>query len=219
MRLSFIALACFGVSSLGCGTAGAELCALELEVVVESDPGQPMSGVPVYVEGEQIGFSGADGLLRSTVVERPGKRVRASCRCPAGHLPAEPSESFLVKRYSARGTIPAMRIDLRCRPSERLAVFVVRAVNGPHVHVLLSGEHVTSTDSNGVAHFSTRASPGTEHRVDLLVDASSSLLPRSHTFFFVTPDADELFVMDPRFERARSKRPQIRRRPRIIRIE
>ena len=219
MRLSALVFASFVAASPGCTSTNADLTSLQLEVVIESDPGRPISGVPVYVDDEQLGLSGADGSVRSTLVERPGTRVRASCRCPVGSEPPAPSESFLVRRYSAREATPEIRIDLRCRPSVRLAAFVVRAVDGPNVDVMLSGERVASTDSRGVAHFWTRAPPGTEHRVDLLVDASSTLLPKRHTYFFVMPDADELFVMNPSFERSRSRRPPIRRRPRIIRIE
>ncbi|MFA9472743.1 MAG: hypothetical protein ACERNK_19415, partial [Deltaproteobacteria bacterium] len=112
-----------------------------------------------------------------------------------------------------------MEITLRCRPSKRLAVFVVRTTDGPDLPILLDGESVAHTNASGVAHFVTHGAPGTEYVVEIETRERPRLLPRSPTRLITLPDADEIFVINQAFELEKKPRRRAPRRARITKIE
>lgn len=215
MRLTLV-LVWLPVGILGCGSDLPAARALQVEVVVESDPGQPLAGVPVYVGAEELGITGADGAARAQRFDAPGTLLRFRCDCPSGFRTSQAIKELSVKDYRALDTTTRLQIRLRCRPESRLAVFVVKARNGRRVDVLLEGERVARTDPDGVAHFSRRVAVGSEQVVELHADPR--LKPSRVSHFFTMPDADEIFVVDQRFDVWRPQRPSSARR-RIIKIE
>jgi hypothetical protein len=187
-----------------------------VEVTVESDPGQPLSDVPVYLGTEELGTTGDDGSARVLRFDPPGTLLRFRCDCPVGFRASQAIKELSLKNYRAPDITAPLQIHLRCRPESRLAVFVVKARNGPHIEILLQGERVGRTDRDGVAHFSRRVAVGSEQVIEL--HAGPKLRPSRISHFFKMPDANELFVVDQRFDVWRPSRPRSARR-RIIKIE
>lgn len=215
MRLILV-MASLSSGMLGC-RSGTVAGPLPIEVVVESDPGHLLSGVPVYVGADPLGVTGSDGAVRATRFDPPGTVLRLRCDCPKGYEEST-AKVFRVRDYGERDSQRHLRIRLRCKPESRLAVFVVRARNGPHVDILLRGERVARTSSDGFAHFSRRVAPGSEQVVELHADSNSALVPERVSHFFEMPDADQIFVIDQHFDvRRRARRKTARRR--IIKIE
>jgi hypothetical protein len=77
--------------------------------------------------------------------------------------------------------------------------------------VKLDGREVTRTDSQGVAHFSAAAAPGTSFRVQ--IETGDDLRPQSPTSTFVLGDEDNYFLFNQTFENEtrNGRRPHTRR--------
>jgi hypothetical protein len=192
-----------------------------LDFVAESDPGQPLRGVWVAVDEKPVGTSDNRGLLHVTIAAKLGQRIRIEHACPPGYRdPGEP-KMLRVGDYRSIDEVspPAMQLTIRCPPTNRLAVIVVRADHGDGLSVLLNDHVVAETNAAGVAHFSTSAPPGTELRVGLDTTERPHLVPRNPVRVFTIPDAPEAFVIDQSFETAKRRRRRQTRRPRIIKIE
>ena len=203
----------------GCSAEGASDEPVEIEVVVETDPGIQLPGVRVFFDDELVGTSNAVGSLTASIRGRVGELVTVRHQCPEGHHPDPATRSFRLRDYERDPRPANIRIELRCRPSSRLAAFVVRAKNTPSVRVMLDGVPITVTNCDGVAHLSRRDPPGTDYLLELDASADPSLVPSKTSHLFTLPDAHELFVVDQEFERRRVTRTARARRRRIIKIE
>ena len=189
-----------------------------LEIVVEADPGVRLSAVPIRINGDEVGRTGPNGILRAPIFSEPGRVLRVAHDCPAGHrAPPEPS-TVRMRRYDANRPLP-IQIRLGCRPLDRIAAFVIKANNGSGLPVRVNGELAATTNGSGVAHFSRSGPPGSEYLVELDARDRPTLLPRSAETLVRSPDSDELFVITQSFQ---SNDQPKKRRPRphkIIKIE
>jgi len=192
-----------------------------LDLVVESDPGVPLEGVRIAVDGKRVGASSATGMLRASIASQLGSLVRIEHDCPEGYRdPVEPTTLRLHDNRSLReSTLPTMEIALRCPPSKRIAVIVVRAQNGAGLPVLLNDRIVGRTNAAGVAHVSTVTAPGSELNVRLDTSMQPLLAPRNPTRLLTVPDSHELFVIDQAFEISRRARRRRNMQRKIIKIE
>ena len=192
-----------------------------LVFVVESDPGVRVRRARVLVDGEPVGESDSNGRVATEIRGQSGQRLTISHDCPDGHESPSERKALRLRTFAGVGRSEphAMEITLRCRPSKRLAVFVVRATDGPDLPILLDGERVARTNASGVAHFVTHGAPGTEYVVELETRERPRLLPRSPTRLITLPDADEIFVINPAFELEKTPRRRGPRRARITKIE
>lgn len=189
--------------------------------VVESDPGVLLGKAEVFIDGESIGVSDFEGRLHATIYGQAHEQVRVDHECPEGHrAPSRPKVLKLrhLEDAHASGSL-SLEITLRCRPEQRLAVFVVRAKNGSGLPVLLDGENVAQTNESGVAHFSTWGAPGTEYVIELDTTEHPRLLPQFPTHLFALPNADEIFMVDQSFDLENERQRRRHRRPRITKIE
>lgn len=189
--------------------------------VVESDPGVWLGKAKVFIDGKSIGVSDSQGRLRATVYGQAHEQVRVEHECPVGHkAPSEPKVLKLrqLEDTHASGSL-SLEITLRCRPEQRLAVFVVRAKNGSGLPVLLDGENVAHTNGSGVAHLSTWGAPGTEYVIELDTTERPRLLPQFPTHLFALPDASEIFMLDQSFNLKKEGQRRRHRRTRITKIE
>ena len=220
MRLSDAALPLLVATALvACTDAHRMQEALQIEVLVEGDPGRWLASVSVYIDQELVGVTDRLGRVRALAHARAGSRLTITHDCPDGHRLVEPSRVLKVHRYTPGMSAKTMRVRLRCIPSSRKAVFVIRAKNGPSVRVGLDGEHVATTNADGIAHFSRTGVPGTEYSIELDATEDPDLLPRRTSHRFLLPDSDHLFVVDQAFRSRGTPIKSRRRRPRIIKIE
>ena len=189
--------------------------------VVESDPGVRLRGARVVVDGDPVGESDSSGLVRAKIHQEPGQRLTVQHQCPDGHEASPESTVLRLRRFEGFGGSqpPPIEVTLRCNPTERLAVFVVRAKKGANLPVLLDGEPVARTNGAGVAHFSRRGLAGTDLTVELETREHPHLRPQRPAQLFTLPDADEVFVFNQSFETRIEPGRRRRARPRITKIE
>lgn len=210
-----------GAVICSCGETSPEIQVVMLDLVVESDPSVPLGGVRITVDGRLLGVSSASGQLRASLARELGSLVRIEHDCPEGYRdPLEPTMLRLRDNRSLReSSLPTMEIALRCPPSKRIVLIVIRAHNGGGLPVLVDDRVVGRTNAAGVAHVSTVTAPGTE--LDLRLDTSTQplLVPRNPTRLLTVPDAHELFVIDQAFEISRRPRRKRNAPRKIIKIE
>ncbi|MFZ1864118.1 MAG: hypothetical protein WAU39_07860 [Polyangiales bacterium] len=216
-----LCLALGAASATGCVEASDGRQLVVLDFAAESDPGTALEGVSVTVDGMLVGQSDAMGSLHATIYAKLGQRIRIEYDCPQGYrAPAEPKMLRLGHYRSIDGASPPpIQLAIRCPPTNRLAVIVVRADNGAGLAVLLNERVMTRTNAAGVAHFSTSAPPGTELTVRLDTSEQPSLVPRNPMRILTMPDVHEVFVIEQTFETAKRHLPKRKKRPRITKIE
>lgn len=201
-----------------CGCASSTSSELQVDVLVESDPGRPLRGVAVDVDGQDIGTTGSGGEVRTSIAVEPGDLVTLAARCPKGFSGEAKPRTFRVRRALPSSSPGRARVRLRCQPDSRLAVFLVRTLSRRTVDVFVDGEWAADTSSHGIAHLSRRAPVGTEFLVEL-VPRGSKLRPARIARVFTMPDSDDFFVFDQSFRSIAPPRRSARSKPRILRIE
>ncbi len=192
---------------------------LVLQVVVESDPGAPLAGVPVRLDGELRGSSDSRGQLETSVRMRVGTTLRIEPECPHGYGTGTDAREIKMRQYSSAATGPPLRVVLICKPSMRVAAFIVRAKRGGGVLVRVDGKEITEVNEDGLAHFTRSAVPGTEILVELDARERRELRPPVISRSFRVTDTHELFVFDAVFEPRSRSSLGIRRRAPITKIE
>jgi hypothetical protein len=165
--------------------------------------GEPLASVRVLVGGRPIGTTNAQGLLQIDLTGPLGAPVQVNAACPTGHRsPAEPQVHNL-RRVQSLDPLTQRRgieVTFACPPERREAVVVVRTHDQNGVPVFLDGREAARTDESGAAHLHVAMAPGTTFQVMLDTRFNERLRPRSPSQSFTLPDADEVFVLDQRFE-------------------
>lgn len=189
--------------------------------IVVSDPGLPLQGVNVFVDGKSIGKTDANGAVHGEVLAVPGTSLRIAQQCPEDHRATEDSKSMRVRHFESvdESAPSAIQVTLRCKPLRRLAVFIVTARNGPNLPVLIDGHAAGRTNELGVAQISRWGVPGTEYALEIDTSANPRLLPRSPVHAFTLPDAHEIFVVNESFQLQEPRRTRRKGRARITKIE
>lgn len=205
--------------STGCRVEGAAYEPVALQIVVESDPGIYLEGVPVRVDGLAVGRTSRAGALRTTLSSRAGRVVRVEHECPRGHAQPSSQKLLRLKAYRSGETPESIELKLVCRPTTRVGAFLVHAIGGPGLPVLLNGQVIARTSEHGIAHFSASGTAGTEYHVQIDASGSPNLMPRRTSHVFVLPDSHELFAVDQVFETRTGGGRARFRRPRILKIE
>ncbi len=216
-RSSFV----LGVALLSsCRPDAGEATSSVLTFIVESDPGIPVQGATVVVNGDQVGATDERGALSVEVAAKPGGPLRIGHRCPRGYRDADAPKVLRSREFKgiAARVLP-IEVTLRCRHESRLAVFVVRAEGLAGLPVLLDGREVARTNDAGVAHFSVRGAPGTDFVLKLDTNAHPRLTPQFPSHQRRLADADQIFVVTQTFDTRRKARRKRPRPPRITKIE
>jgi hypothetical protein len=200
----------FMLSSAACGASAAHMPArpsFQVEVGVESDPGEPLINAAISRAGRELGRTSSQGAVRLALAGESGDTIALEVSCPSGY--ASPDKPLLVTLRPLVGhTIPKYRA--RCQALVRSLVVAVRAKGGNDLTVKYHGREVARTDSEGAAHTLLRVAPA--EQVTLMLDTSDAahaqLRPKSPEFTVVMPERDEVAVFDQVFSQAPSKKPQ-----------
>jgi hypothetical protein len=173
----------------------------EIMVKVESDPGRPLAGAVLVVNGRERGTTQADGRARLSFVGNDGDTFDLWVRCPEGYAsPTKPVPASL-RRIADPAKLP--QYDATCPPSQRSIVVAIRADNGANLPVMHLNKEVARTDASGAAHFFLPAKPGDSF--ELMINTSErgneKLRPQNPTAPFVVRAQDDVFLFDQRFTR------------------
>lgn len=207
--------------SASCQPAERPAPTLDVIFAVESDPGVRLAGARVLVDGKPVGETDFAGVVKAKVSGQAGQQLTVEHDCPDDHVAPSEAKLLRLRNFERVGDPGAgsLEVTLRCPPSERLAVFIMRAKNGANLPVLLDGQSVGKTNASGVAHFSTSAIPGTDFVVELDTGNHPHLSPQRPTHLVTLPDADEIFVLTQSFDVPKGARRRAPRRKKITKIE
>ncbi len=209
LAVALASSAALGASALACDGAGSRAPAFVVSVLVESDPGSPVTGATVSSRGAALATTGDEGRVRLELGGSEGELVSLNVNCPDGyHAPAEPI-TFSLLRLTGGASAPEYRA--RCAPTSRSVVVAVRAEHGPDLPVTYMGREVARTDGSGAAHVLLDLKPGTSFRLTLDTSESDALRPRSPSETFSVPDRNGIQVFEREFQVSRKKN-RVRRR-------
>lgn len=174
--------------------------------------GEPLGGVSVIADGQPVGTTGPDGLLRIEVEGHEGRTLSVHAQCPSGYRAPEPLPVLTLRSFQGLDPVAAERgleMTISCPPSERTAAIVVRT-GQPDLPIRMRGQELARTDAAGVAHFALTLRPNTTFRLAIDTSLRTDLRPQNPSVSFTIPDADEVFLYDQPFE--------TKRRPRRVRV-
>ncbi len=206
MRTLSMALALLALPASSCALGCQSLDAktqppFEILVHVESDPGRPLAGAVLVVNGRERGTTLGDGRARLSFVGNDGDTFDLWVRCPDGFAsPSKPIPASL-RRIADPAKLP--QYDATCAPSQRSIVVAIRADNGANLPVMYLNKEVARTDASGAAHFFLPAKPGDSFELVLNTSerGNEKLRPQNPSAPFVVRSADEVFLFEQRFNR------------------
>lgn len=176
-------------------------------VRVESDPGVPLAGAVVELDGRPLGESDALGSLQLALRGPAGARLVLWVRCPSGSRTSAQPVSVALRPW----TDPARQPEYaaHCRPELRSLVIAVRANNAPNVPLLYLGREIARTDARGAAHGLLELPP--DSIAKLILDTSALehrwLRPRNPELKLSVPDYDDVVLFDQPFVVDAPKKP------------
>ena len=177
------------------------------DVLVESDPGEPLAGASIAVDGKEFAITKADGRIRLEIMGLEGETRELMVKCPDGH---EQPKAVSLSLRRLVGNVPEHKIG--CAPLLRKLVIAVRAENGSGLPVKFLGQEQARTDASGAAHVVIMGRPG--EQVEVTIDAgsvNSKLIPATESRPFVIPVKDDIAFFDKTFTTERKQAPIYRR--------
>ncbi len=172
------------------------------DVVVESDPGEPLAGASISVDGKEFAVTRADGRIRLELMGLEGESRELAVKCPEGH---EQPKAVSLSLRRLVGNVPEHKVG--CAPLLRKLVIAVRAEGGGGLPVKFLDQEQARTDVSGAAHVIIMGRPG--EQIEVTIDAgsvNSKLIPARDSRIFVVPPRDDIAFYDKTFTIER-KRP------------
>src|SRR5690606_1663539 len=116
-----------------------------------SEEAKPIPDASVFVNGELVVKTGAEGAARVYVQGHAGDRFQLATTCPEGFRPTPGSaeQDVFVAPNIASSAPP--QFVFRCESTARKATITVRAENGPDLPIRYLGREVGRTDARGAA--------------------------------------------------------------------
>ena len=175
----------------------------EMLVLVESDPGRPVPGAVIQVNGKDKGTTAPDGRARLTFHGNEGDSYDLWVRCPGGYQSPNRAITAPLKRIADPARLP--QYDVMCPPLERTVVIAVRADNGPNLPVMYLDREIARTDASGAAHVLLPMKPGDTFTLVLGTNEKGNerLRPQNPSLPFTVRTQDDVFLFDQHFNRER----------------
>lgn len=184
-----------------------KLASYRILVRTESDPGVPLAGAELRLQGRTLAKSDENGRAWADLEGTLGDTITLELSCPEGYRST--AEPLLVLLRPLDADVQGQRPEFHrtCPPLSRQLVVAVRANHGPDLPLLYRGREIARTDRNGAAHAVLVAAPG--DTVDLTLDTSAEgnkqLMPQHPELRLTMPERDEIVVFDQSFTRPKPK--------------
>ncbi|HKY34849.1 MAG TPA: hypothetical protein VJN18_02815 [Polyangiaceae bacterium] len=198
MKATRLLLSLLALASSACATKKLPPEPYRVELRASASDGAPLAGVELSINGKAAGTTGADGRLLRDVTGAEGTLIRVGAKCPAGSDPQSELPALRLARTKSisPSKSQALTAEVRCSPTHRDVVVVVKAERGSRLPVLIDGKPVATTDDDGTAHVMLRRAAG-EGKVEVALDtaAQAGLKPvsPSRTYDLAGRDAVVLF--------------------------
>jgi hypothetical protein len=175
-----------------------ESATYQVRVRVESDPGKPLPGASVAIQGTVQGVSNGEGVVALRLAGASGEVVVVDTTCPSAYRPPKAALS-IVLRHTTEDRQPEFRVS--CPPIKRSLVLAVRAQNGANLPVRYLGKEIARTDQSGAAHALLAVDPG--ETVTVMLDTGAPeharMMPQNPELKVVIPERDEIVILDQSF--------------------
>lgn len=191
----------------------------------------PVARARFWVNGRDVGVTNASGVLTFTfdravnMKDMKDMNVAITIACPPGYRgPSKPRALPLSHLMQGAGPhdkpVPVATTSI-CEPELRMAALIVRAQAGARparLPILVNGELVSQTATDGTAHVLLRVPVQDSVRVTLDTSQQPRLAPQNPTRTFASED-QHLLLFDQHFERTRPPGPRPRARPADERVQ
>lgn len=165
----------------------------EIEVT-ETEAGEPISGVPIKIDGKTVGYTDKDGIFKGSIKDRPGRKVELTAGAVDGYRYVDKSNTKTVSLKAKKGLsgnkrrgLPILMHAVAESILENYLVWISLECDEDSMDeedcqglpVLRNGEQIATTDANGTAHFSLTEQPQTtiEVKIDTPKDEENDDLP------------------------------------------
>lgn len=184
------------VAALGC-TPEKVSSEYHLRIHVTNVPGDPLSHVPVTLNGRRLGLTGEDGFADIAIIGSEGMHANLRLECPQNYR--QPTEPLSVGLFDyASGSAP--EITTVCEQERVREGVIVRSVGAHDLPFAIRGQAAGVTDAGGIAHALAEGTPG--ETVDLVFDTSAfpDLAPSNPSIRVVFGNHDDALLAEQRFE-------------------
>ncbi len=177
----------------------------EVVVKVQGDPGEPLPGALVLLQGKQVGKTDEKGRTVLALKGEEGETYSFAVRCPSGYKSPSKPTAVTLRRIAEPSKRPEYLVD--CPRTTRNIVVAVRADDGPNLPVMYLGEKVATTDDSGAADVLLRLPPNQPFKLTLDTSGEDHkrLRPQNPTATFDVKERDEIFVFDQKFKKERRR--------------
>ena len=202
----------------------------------------PIPGVPVMLDGNVVGFTGADGKFEGSLVDQPTREIELAVKEIDGYrLATEGTNSTTLRvSESLNGELRGIPVSLRAELHSIRSTFVTwidlscdEHLDDKHcanLPVFLDGKEVARTDHRGAAHFTFEEVPSSTPEITIRTprydanDENSVMMePRNPSFVMELSHDATIFAIAQEFtdpaarraaEQAPPRRTRVRRAPR-----
>ncbi len=207
--------------TVGC-TEDKPIPTVRLEVRVVGSEGQPLEGSAVFINEAKVGKTDADGSHSTPVRGPEGRQVSVLVTCPEGFVlendqPHRLAVRFLTPVTSPREAEPLpLQTTFACSPLSQSFVLLVTTNGQPDLPVVVHGNPIAATDSEGVTQVVLDEAPGREIEVVLDTSGRPELRPAMPSRRLITPKTRQILIFDQVFKQAKRKRTKRRGQRRIL---
>lgn len=202
------------VALVACGKEEPFRPSVAVTLEVSGDEGSVLEGIPIQIDGRELGRTDVDGLFQVVLRGIEGTTKEIVYTCPEGTVGDE--EPLRVRMMSLEGDdgVRVLTRRLACHRVEHRVAFVVKADAQADLPVLIGRTVVARTNANGYAHIVVRTRPRREFRLSFDTEAREELQPQNPSRAFEAPARNAVLVYDQEFETYRRQtRRRRRRRP------
>lgn len=174
MKTTSLLISLLALASVACATKKLPPEPYRVELRASTSDGAPLPGVEISINGKGAGTTGADGRLLRDVTGAEGTLLRVAAKCPPDSEPQSELPALRLARTKSLGASKSQPLtaEVRCSPTHRDVVVVVKADRGARLPVLIDGKPVATTDDDGVAHVMLRRAAG-EQKVEVSLNTAS----------------------------------------------
>ncbi|HEY1692536.1 MAG TPA: hypothetical protein VGG39_10265 [Polyangiaceae bacterium] len=197
------------LASLGAACSTPPPPPLVVKVLVESDPGVPVTGATVQSGGRVVGTTGPTGATELTLRGEEGQSFDLTVQCPDGYKSPFTPVTVALRRLADPSKVPVYEVS--CPPTTRTVVVAIAADRGPNLPVLYLGREVARTDASGAADVLLRVTPGEQVSLTIATTekGAEALRPQSPVATFNVKDQDDVFVFATRFSVEAKRAPRV----------
>lgn len=177
----------------------------DVQVRAITDENEPLAGVAVQVEGQNVGITDAAGQVTLRRGEPEGTHLNVVLQAPKGYRQLDDAKPLVLHRINRTvdGTVREVPVEHVARFAAAQRKYAVLVdVGAPNLPVEAFGVRQAVTNSHGVASFTYTGSPGDELAITVSSEGHKELKANVVAQNFVLAPRSEAYLVEGRFEAA-----------------